>query len=85
MPYFPFSAQVCLNQHHWLARQMLPEGVDFETDQQRVVRFVGPARPLSARLIGQDAGSSERKGYPAPAKILPSAEGQHTVARIVPR
>jgi hypothetical protein len=30
-PYFPFSARVCLNQHHWLARRILLEGIDFET------------------------------------------------------
>jgi hypothetical protein len=27
--YFPFSARVCLNQHHWLAIRMQPEGIDF--------------------------------------------------------
>ena len=29
-PYFPFSARVCLNQHHWLARRMTEEGIDFQ-------------------------------------------------------
>lgn len=29
-PYFPFSARVCLNQHHWLANRLKAEGVDFE-------------------------------------------------------
>jgi hypothetical protein len=28
-PYFPFSARVCLNQHHWLARRMEAEGIAF--------------------------------------------------------
>jgi hypothetical protein len=28
-PYFPFSARVCLNQHHWLAHRMRQE-VDFQ-------------------------------------------------------
>jgi hypothetical protein len=29
-PYLPFSARVCLNQHHWLASRMRAEGIDFE-------------------------------------------------------
>ena len=28
-PYFPFSARVCLNQHHWLATRMRAEGMRF--------------------------------------------------------
>jgi hypothetical protein len=26
-PYLPFSARVCLNQHHWLANRMREEGI----------------------------------------------------------
>lgn len=26
-PYFPFSARVCLNQHHWLASRLRREGI----------------------------------------------------------
>ena len=29
-PYLPFSARVCLNQHHWLANQMREKGIDFK-------------------------------------------------------
>jgi hypothetical protein len=29
-PYLPFSARVCLNQHHWLAKRMRTEGIDFK-------------------------------------------------------
>jgi hypothetical protein len=28
-PYFPFSARLCLNQHHWLAHRMQEERIDF--------------------------------------------------------
>jgi hypothetical protein len=28
-PYLPFSARVCLNQHHWLANRMRQQGIDF--------------------------------------------------------
>ena len=29
-PYFPFTARVCLNQHHWLANRMREEKMDFQ-------------------------------------------------------
>src|SRR6516164_489938 len=29
-PYFPFSARVCLNQHHWLANRLREEKIDFQ-------------------------------------------------------
>src|SRR6266481_2427440 len=29
-PYLPFSARVCLNQHHWLANRMRCQGIDFK-------------------------------------------------------
>ena len=29
VPYFPFSARVCLNQHHWLANRLRAEGIAF--------------------------------------------------------
>jgi hypothetical protein len=29
-PYLPFSARVCLNQHHWLANRMREEGIAFK-------------------------------------------------------
>ncbi len=29
-PYFPFSARLCLNQHHWLANRLRDEGIHFE-------------------------------------------------------
>ncbi len=29
-PYFPFSARVCLNQHHWLANKMREQGIHFQ-------------------------------------------------------
>ena len=39
-PYLPFSARVCLNQHHWLANR--EESVDF---QQRSNAFLRCGRP----------------------------------------
>jgi len=41
-PYLPFSARVCLNQHHWLATQMRAEGITF---RQCSNAFVGCSHP----------------------------------------
>src|SRR5208283_5141527 len=43
-PYFPFSARVCLNQHHWLAMRMTEEGLDFQQSTNAFLRCGNPAR-----------------------------------------
>jgi len=43
-PYFPFSARVCLNQHHWLARRMQQENIDFQQTTNAFLRCPDPQR-----------------------------------------
>jgi len=43
-PYFPFSARVCLNQHHWLAIRMTEESIDFQQSTNAFLRCGDPAR-----------------------------------------
>ena len=43
-PYFPFSARVCLNQHHWLATRMRKEGIDLQPSTSAFLRCGNPAR-----------------------------------------
>ena len=43
-PYFPFSARVCLNQHHWLANRMSEEGIDFRQSTNAFLKCSNPAR-----------------------------------------
>ena len=43
-PYFPFSARVCLNQHHWLAIRMQAEGIDFQQSTNAFLKCANPAR-----------------------------------------
>lgn len=43
-PYFPFSARVCLNQHHWLAIRMREEGIDFQQSTNAFLKCGNPAR-----------------------------------------
>jgi hypothetical protein len=43
-PYLPFSARVCLNQHHWLANRMREEGIDFQQCSNAFLRCAKPER-----------------------------------------
>ena len=43
-PYFPFSARVCLNQHHWLATRMRAEGMRFRQVSNAFLTCSDPTR-----------------------------------------
>lgn len=43
-PYFPFSARVCLNQHHWLATRMRAEGIHFRQESNAFLTCSDPTR-----------------------------------------
>ena len=43
-PYLPFSARVCLNQHHWLAHRLREEGIDFQQTTNAFLRCRDPKR-----------------------------------------
>jgi len=43
-PYFPFSARVCLNQHHWLATRMHAAGVRFRQESNAFLTCSDSAR-----------------------------------------
>jgi hypothetical protein len=55
-PYLPFSARVCLNQHHWLAQRMRDEGIDFQQCTNAFLQCANPARlqELSDSLTARD-------------------------------
>jgi hypothetical protein len=55
-PYLPFSARVCLNQHHWLANRMRQEGIDFRQCSNAFVKCSNPERlqQLSDSLTSKD-------------------------------
>ena len=55
-PYFPFSARVCLNQHHWLALRLREGGVDFQQCTNAFLRCSHPVRlqELADSLTAQD-------------------------------
>lgn len=55
-PYFPFSARLCLNQHHWLARRMQAEGIAFRQAGNMFLSCSAPVRlqALADALTGRD-------------------------------
>jgi hypothetical protein len=55
-PYFPFSARVCLNQHHWLAIRMSEEGIDFQQNTNAFLKCGNPSRlqELADSLTARD-------------------------------
>jgi len=60
-PYFPFSARLCLNQHHWLARRMGAEDIAFRQPGNLFLTCGDPAR-LQALADSVTARDLERCG-----------------------
>ena len=50
-PYLPFSARICLNQHHWLANRLREEGIDF---RQCANAFMGCAAPRRLQELADE-------------------------------
>lgn len=55
-PYLPFSARVCLNQHHWLAVRMREEGINFQQSTNAFLKCSNPVRlqELADSLTARD-------------------------------
>lgn len=55
-PHFPFSARVCLNQHHWLALRMREEGIRFRQCSNAFLQCSDPQRlqQLADSLTARD-------------------------------
>ena len=62
-PYFPFSARVCLNQHHWLATRMRAEGIRFRQESNAFLTCSDPARlqALADSLTASDIDRCAQK------------------------
>src|ERR1700748_3020476 len=65
-PYLPFSARVCLNQHHWLANRMHEENLDFQQCSNAFLRCSTPQRlqELADTLTAEDLSSCGQKWLP---------------------
>ena len=75
-PYFPFSARVCLNQHHWLALRMQQEGIAFRQCKNAFLQCSNPERlqPLADSLTAQDLLRCEQKWLNAFTPFFTSQE-----------
>jgi hypothetical protein len=62
-PYLPFSARICLNQHHWLANQMREDGIDFRQCANAFLRCSAPERlqQLAESLTSRDLAACGQK------------------------
>ena len=80
-PYLPFSARVCLNQHHWLANRMREKGIGFKQLANAFTKCAAPDRlqELANSLTPRDLVTCGQKwlahraracGLPAPAVLL---------------
>jgi hypothetical protein len=69
-PYFPFSARVCLNQHHWIANRLKQRGIRF---RQSTNAFASCADPKSLQDIADslDAKDLSRCGRKWLAQLTP--------------
>jgi hypothetical protein len=55
-PYLPFSARICLNQHHWLANRLRENGIGFKQLANAFLKCAAPERlqALANSLIPRD-------------------------------
>ena len=62
-PYFPFSARVCLNQHHWLANRLRAEAISFRQCGNAFLTCGDPARlqQLADTLTPRDLDRGAQK------------------------
>jgi hypothetical protein len=75
-PYFPFSARVCLNQHHWLANRLREEGIAFRQCKNAFLQCAVPARlqALADSLTPRDLVVCSQKWLTAFTPFFTSAE-----------
>jgi hypothetical protein len=78
-PYFPFSARICLNQHHWLATRMREEGIDFQQSTNAFLRCGNPARlqELADSLTARDLLQCGQKWLAVFTPFISDKERRH--------
>jgi hypothetical protein len=82
-PYFPFSARVCLNQHHWLATRMREEGIRFRQCTNAFLSCSDPERlqELADSLTAHDLLSCGRKWLAAVTPFFTAQERRQAGCR----
>jgi hypothetical protein len=82
-PYFPFSARVCLNQHHWLANRLRGEGVTFRQCGNAFVTCSDPAhlQQLADSLTARDLERCAQKWLRAFTPFFTPTERRHAACQ----
>jgi hypothetical protein len=78
-PYLPFSARVCLNQHHWLANKMRAGAIDFEQRSNAFLRCSHPEKlqELADSLRPHDLLACGQKWLAALTPFFKESERKH--------
>jgi hypothetical protein len=82
-PYFPFSARLCLNQHHWLAHRMQEEGIDFRQTTNAFLSCRNPHRlqELADSLSPHDLLTCGRKWLNSFTPFFTESERKHAACQ----
>jgi hypothetical protein len=78
-PYFPFSARICLNQHHWLANRMREERIAFRQCSNAFLKCGDPRRlqELADSLTTRDLLTCGQKWLAYFTPFFTEAERRH--------
>jgi hypothetical protein len=78
-PYLPFSARVCLNQHHWLANRMRQQGIAFNQLGNAFLKCSAPdqLQKLADSLAPRDLVTCGQKWLAHLTPFFTASERQH--------
>src|SRR5271166_769294 len=78
-PYLPFSARICLNQHHWLANRMREEGIDLQQCSNAFMRCAKSERlqELADELSHRDLVTCGQKWLASFTPFFTADEREH--------
>src|SRR5260370_750543 len=77
-PYLPFSARICLNQHHWLANRLRENGIGFMQLANAFLKCAAPDRlqALANSLIPRDLLTCGQKWLAHPIPFFSAICGE---------
>jgi hypothetical protein len=78
-PYLPFSARICLNQHHWLANRMREKGIGFKQVANAFLKCAAPDRlqELANSLTPRDLVTCGQKWLAHLTPFFTATEREH--------
>src|SRR5579864_1480658 len=82
-PYLPFSARICLNQHHWLANRMREQGIAFKQTANAFLKCAAPDRlqELANSLTPRDLVTCGQKWLAHLTPFFTAREREHAGCR----